>query len=144
MTVMGGAPRPPADRSKLDAAEAALCDIDKRRKDEDADFCREEAALERRRRAAQMAYMSARKAATATICRKCYIHPAIFNGYLDGTLMQALKQRAEERLAEPKSALTAEEVLVIGFLSEGLGNKLQQVACSTNRRRARRRAIAQS
>jgi DNA topoisomerase I len=25
---------------------------------------------------------------TPAICRKCYIHPAIFNGYLDGTLLQ--------------------------------------------------------
>jgi DNA topoisomerase-1 len=67
---------------------------------------------------------------TPTICRKCYIHPAIFDGYMDGTLMQALKQRADERLAEPKSGMTAEEVLVMGFLSERLGNKLEQVTVS--------------
>jgi DNA topoisomerase I len=35
---------------------------------------------------------------TPTICRKCYIHPAIFDGYLDGTLLDALRRRAEEAL----------------------------------------------
>jgi DNA topoisomerase I len=28
---------------------------------------------------------------TPAICRKCYIHPAIFNGHLDGRLLDALK-----------------------------------------------------
>ena len=28
---------------------------------------------------------------TPAICRKCYIHPAIFEGYLDGSLLQALR-----------------------------------------------------
>jgi DNA topoisomerase-1 len=62
---------------------------------------------------------------TPAICRKCYIHPAIFDGYLDGTLMQALKQRADETLAEPERHLSAEEVLVMGFLSERLGSRLE-------------------
>ena len=31
---------------------------------------------------------------TPTICRKCYIHPAIFEGYLDGSLLAALKKPA--------------------------------------------------
>jgi DNA topoisomerase I len=62
---------------------------------------------------------------TPAICRKCYIHPAIFDGYLDGTLIKALKQRADETLAAPESHLSAEEVLVTAFLSERLGSKLE-------------------
>ena len=46
---------------------------------------------------------------TPAICRKCYIHPAIFDGYLDGSLLQALKQRTEEKLADPGQGLKAEE-----------------------------------
>ncbi len=37
---------------------------------------------------------------TPSVCRKCYIHPAIFDGYLDGSLLEGLKQRAEEVLDE--------------------------------------------
>jgi DNA topoisomerase IB len=42
---------------------------------------------------------------TPAICRKCYIHPATFNGYLDGTLLNTLKQR----LANPGHGLRAEQ-----------------------------------
>jgi hypothetical protein len=34
---------------------------------------------------------------TPTICRRCYIHPAIFDGYLDGTLLITLKDRVSRR-----------------------------------------------
>jgi hypothetical protein len=59
--------KPPADRSKLDAAEAALRKVDERRKTEEADLRREEDALEARKSAAQAAYVEARKAATAKV-----------------------------------------------------------------------------
>lgn len=59
--------RPPADRSKLDAAEKALGELDERRKREEADFRREADDLEARRAAAQSAYVEARKAATSTV-----------------------------------------------------------------------------
>ncbi|HEX2939671.1 MAG TPA: DNA topoisomerase IB [Rhodopila sp.] len=59
---------------------------------------------------------------TPAICRKCYIHPAIFDGYLDGRLLDALKQRTEEKLADPGAGLKAEEAAVIGFLAHQLGS----------------------
>ena len=58
---------------------------------------------------------------TPAICRKCYIHPAVFEGYLDGTLAEGLKARADAALASPGSGLTAEEVAVTAFLSRRLG-----------------------
>jgi DNA topoisomerase-1 len=57
---------------------------------------------------------------TPAICRKCYIHPAIFEGYLDGTLIEGLKQRATGLLNEPDSGLSAEEASVLAFLSKRL------------------------
>jgi hypothetical protein len=57
----------PADRSKLDAAEKTVRALDDRRKAEEADFRREENALEARREAAQAAYVRARKAATGKV-----------------------------------------------------------------------------
>jgi DNA topoisomerase-1 len=62
---------------------------------------------------------------TPAICRKCYIHPAIFEGYLDGTLVEGLRARAEETLADKGSGLTAEEVAVTAFLSRRLGDAAQ-------------------
>jgi hypothetical protein len=59
--------KPPADRSKLDAAEKALRALDESRKAEEADFRREEEALEARKDAAQSAYVEARKAATGKV-----------------------------------------------------------------------------
>lgn len=59
--------KPPADRSKLDAAEKALGALDEDRKREEADFRREAEDLETRRMAAQSAYVEARKAATTKV-----------------------------------------------------------------------------
>lgn len=60
-------PAPPPDRSRLDAAEAALRDLDARRKAEEAELRQEEEALEHRRSAAQAAYAKARREATAAM-----------------------------------------------------------------------------
>ena len=77
---------------------------------------------------------------TPAICRKCYIHPAVFDGYLDGSLLQALKQRADETLANPKGGLKAEEAAVMGFLSRQLANADR---LSLRQRRGRRTASVQ-
>jgi hypothetical protein len=60
-------PPPPADRSKLDAAETALKALDEARKREEATLARVQADLDARRDAAQSAYVDARKAATAKV-----------------------------------------------------------------------------
>lgn len=58
---------------------------------------------------------------TPSICRKCYIHPAIFEGYLDGTLLDGLKARADAVLDGEGNGLTAEEIAVTAFLDKRLG-----------------------
>ena len=66
---------------------------------------------------------------TPAICRKCYIHPRIFDGYMDGSLAEALKARAEAALAPESAArtdLTADEVAVMAFLSRTLDNIAEQ------------------
>ena len=60
-------PRPPADRTKLDAAEKALKALDEGRKREEAALARAQDELDARREAAQGAYVEARKAATAKV-----------------------------------------------------------------------------
>ncbi len=62
---------------------------------------------------------------TPAICRKCYIHPAIFEGYLDGSLAEGLKHRADEILETPAPGLTAQEIALTAFLSQRLGEALE-------------------
>ena len=71
---------------------------------------------------------------TPSVCRKCYIHPAIFDGYLDGSLLEGLKERAEAALDATPSAthdLTAEEIAVTAFLARRLGAAAGEVKSTT-------------
>lgn len=56
---------------------------------------------------------------TSAVCRKCYIHPAIIDAYLDGSLVQTLRQRAR-KMSEKLARLRPEEAAVLAFLSERL------------------------
>jgi DNA topoisomerase I len=53
---------------------------------------------------------------TPTICRRCYIHPAVLEGYLDGTMLQALAENTRMYLAENIEGMSAEEAAVTAFL----------------------------
>ena len=57
---------------------------------------------------------------TASICRKCYIHPEILDGYLDGSLTAALKQDIDAALTDELSHLAPEEAAVLVFLQRRL------------------------
>ncbi len=35
---------------------------------------------------------------TPTVCRQCYVHPAIIDAYLDGAMVRTARERADERL----------------------------------------------
>jgi DNA topoisomerase-1 len=58
---------------------------------------------------------------TPAICRKCYIHPAVVDGYLDGSLAEELKRRADEQLRRHLEGMKPEEAAVLAFLSSRLG-----------------------
>lgn len=57
---------------------------------------------------------------TPTICRKCYVHPAVIDAYLDGTMLSALQQRAREKLTKDIHALSPEEAAVLALLQQRL------------------------
>jgi DNA topoisomerase I len=61
---------------------------------------------------------------TPAVCRKCYIHPIVLESYLDGTLIEALKQKTEDTLLEKIDDLREEEIAVLKFLR----NRLQKNA----------------
>jgi DNA topoisomerase-1 len=56
---------------------------------------------------------------TPAICRKCYVHPAVMEGYLDGSLLEAMR-RVTKAASEDGYALTTEEEQVLAFLRKRL------------------------
>jgi DNA topoisomerase-1 len=57
---------------------------------------------------------------TPAVCKKCYIHPHVLDSYLDGTLVETLKQRAEKAISRSLRGLPAEEAAVLGVLQQRL------------------------
>ena len=53
---------------------------------------------------------------TPTICRKCYVHPAVLDAYLEGAPLDVMRERTEEKLAEDLHALQPEEAAVLAML----------------------------
>ena len=62
---------------------------------------------------------------TRSVCRKCYIHPAIIDSYLDRTLAQALSVRAGQRLAGSHD-LNRTETAVLALLQRRLRRDAQR------------------
>jgi DNA topoisomerase-1 len=60
---------------------------------------------------------------TPAVCRKCYIHPNVLESYMDGTLVQTLKQRAEKELRGTLKALRPAEGAVLGLLQQRLATE---------------------
>lgn len=60
---------------------------------------------------------------TPAICRKCYVHPAIFESYLSRQSIDGLKQRAEEALESENVDLRSSEAAVLKFLESRLARK---------------------
>jgi DNA topoisomerase-1 len=75
---------------------------------------------------------------TPAICRRCYIHPAIFDGYLDGTLLATLKERTQAYLTENVTGLSAEEEAIAAFLRLRLGDLDQEQREEPRNRSSRR------
>ena len=65
---------------------------------------------------------------TPAICRRCYIHPAIFEGFLDGTLLATLAERTAVYLAQEIEGMSAEEAAVVAFLRLRLGDLAEEAA----------------
>ena len=59
---------------------------------------------------------------TPTICRKCYVHPEIVKGYLEGTLIESLGQRAGAMMDDLPN-LEPEEAAVLALLQRRLAEQ---------------------
>jgi DNA topoisomerase-1 len=60
---------------------------------------------------------------TPTVCRKCYVHPAVLNSYLDGTMIESLRQEADRAIEESLGDLKPEEAAVMGLLRNRLARE---------------------
>lgn len=60
---------------------------------------------------------------TPAICRKCYVHPAIFENYLDQKSIEGLKQLTEDALEKEDVDLRSSEKAVLKFLESRLSKK---------------------
>jgi DNA topoisomerase-1 len=57
---------------------------------------------------------------TPVVCRKSYIHPAVLDAYLDGSMLKTLQKRAEAELIHSLHALQPEEASVLTLLQQKL------------------------
>jgi DNA topoisomerase-1 len=73
---------------------------------------------------------------TPSVCRKCYVHPAVLDAYLDGTMLEGLRARAEESLVEDLKDLQPEEAAVLAMLERRLAQETADADLSVKRRAA--------
>ena len=62
---------------------------------------------------------------TPAVCRACYVHPDLIESYLDGTLVDALNQRARG-VGRGAHALRPEEAAVLGLLQARLAREARR------------------
>ena len=57
---------------------------------------------------------------TVAVSRKCYVHPVVFDAYLDGTLIDTLQQRLDHETRAGEHHLQREEMAVLALLHQRL------------------------
>ncbi len=60
---------------------------------------------------------------TPTVCRKCYIHPAVLDAYLNGSMLETLRQRADEEMKQSLGDLKPEEAAIMALLQNRLARE---------------------
>lgn len=81
---------------------------------------------------------------TAAVCRKCYVHPAIIDAYLDGAVVQTLRQKAEREIARGIRKLKPEEAAVLALLQQRLAQQAEQEDLGKQLAKSLKRAKRQS
>jgi DNA topoisomerase-1 len=61
---------------------------------------------------------------TQAICRRCYVHPAIIEAYMDRSLVKMLKRRTETELRGRMHRLSSEEAAVLALLQQRMEHEL--------------------
>ena len=53
---------------------------------------------------------------TRSVCRNCYIHPAVIHSYLDGSLLNGLNQKTDQNAEQSLDGLNSDESAVLAIL----------------------------
>jgi DNA topoisomerase-1 len=64
------------------------------------------------------------------------VHPAVLDSYMDGTMVEGLLARAEEKLAEDLHDLEPEEAAVLAMLQQRLSRDVPEPKKVQSRRKA--------
>lgn len=64
--------------------------------------------------------VAARLGNTPSVCRTCYVHPAVLDAYTDGALLESLSRRAEQEMTGSPGDLRPEEAAVLALLRRRL------------------------
>jgi DNA topoisomerase-1 len=62
--------------------------------------------------------VAARLGNTPSVCRKCYIHPAVLDSYFSGTMLKAIETEVAEEVDKQLRALRAEELALLNLLAK--------------------------
>jgi DNA topoisomerase-1 len=81
---------------------------------------RESAAQSKKALAEAIKTVAAQLGNTPAICRKCYVHPAVIEAYVEDSLLEMLQRLGEPDPAGPVQGLSAEEGRVLMFLRQTL------------------------
>jgi DNA topoisomerase-1 len=79
---------------------------------------------------------------TQAICRKSYVHPGVIDAYLDRSLVETLKRRAEQELSSQLHRLSSEEAAVLALLQQRMEHELAGRGTRSKTRAAPKRRAA--
>lgn len=79
---------------------------------------------------------------TPSICRKCYVHPAVIESYLDGSFAERLEERVQTELVEELQDLSPEEAAVLALLQQRLQETEEKKEHNPARKKPARKAAA--
>ena len=65
---------------------------------------------------------------TPAVCRSSYVHPAILDSYLDGTMLASLRRRAADELDRAAHDLRPEEAAALGLLQARLAREERRLS----------------
>ncbi len=73
-------------------------------------------------------HVASRLGNTTSVCRKCYVHPAVIDAYMDQTLLKTLEHRAASVLKHRLKELTPEEAAVLALLQSHIRQRAHRKA----------------
>lgn len=83
-------------------------------------------------------HVAGRLGNTKAVCRKCYIHPAVIDAYLEKSLIETVREETERELREELKSLSPEEAAVLALLRKRMQRELREAEAPKRSGRAKR------